>query len=154
MDSTRSKASAWVFFLLLLWPLRSCWALSGYLDSLHRSSQSNDDDTSKPFGMPAEEYYGHTNPMASNWPGSKHQDYGGYLKGLNPGDAAPHEWYGKSNPMASWEGYKHPRFGGYLDSLQGDDVSHGTLAAGKPSDYGDDVRWGADVYLKSLEREQ
>ena len=127
----------------------TCLTPSSYLDSLnhHRDSASSSsseesgeiDSASKPFGMPAEEYYGHTNPMANNWPGSRHEEFGGYLKGLanNQGSkssrgsssltqdgaasastSAPDEWYGKSNPMASWKGYRHPKFGGYLDSLQ------------------------------------
>ena len=61
--------------------------------------------------------------MANNWPGSKHEEYGGYLKGLTtnpPPQDANDEWYGKSNPMASWQGYKPLQFGGYLDTLQAD----------------------------------
>lgn len=138
---------------------------SSYLDSLNRGVDPADESDSSltPFGMPAEEYFGQTNPMANNWPGSKHQEYGGYLNRLDGGhrnlrkkDDNNDEWYGKSNPMASWQGYKDPKYGGYLDTLQAatgdvDDVSRSTLPPGKPSDYGVDVRWGVDVYLNSIQ---
>jgi len=70
---------------------------------------------------------------------------------------APDEFYGKHNPMASWSGWKHPQWGGYLDHLsctptmqseeQGQEAVFGQ---GKASDYGDDVRWGAQVYLDGI----
>lgn len=155
--------------------------------NVKNNDNDDNDSPSMPFGMPPEEYYGHTNPMANNWPGSRHEEYGGYLKRLGPKQVtgnqagkpaarswsssasssekveAPDEWYGKSNPMASWEGYRHPRFGGYLDSLQktgneegsstSSNTSSSTLPAGKPSDYGNDVRWGAEVYLNSIQKD-
>lgn len=164
---------------------------SSYLDSLNQAGDASsepgdervvdDSSASTPFGMPDEEYYGHTNPMANNWPGSKHQEYGGYLKLLGDTnknsskdqehceEASPDEWYGKSNPMASWQGYRHPKFGGYLDNLQspaantsGGQQGPSSTAGGtdsstfppqKPSDYGNDVRWGAEVYLKSIQKD-
>jgi hypothetical protein len=114
----------WIIFWMPLITTAFTAASYKYLDSLNRGNSDSDDST---FGMPAEEYYGLTNPMANSWAGSKHEDYGGYLKRLGDKGGqrssmpsrreAPDEWYGKSNPMASWQGYRHPQFGGYLDSL-------------------------------------
>jgi hypothetical protein len=53
--------------------------------------------------------------------------------------------------MASWGGWKHAQWGGYLDHLnEGDAVFN----KGKKSDYGDDVRWGSEVYLNSLSNQK
>lgn len=71
-------------------------------------------------------------------------------------EEAPDEWYGKSNPMASWGGWKDARWGGYLDNLQQQPEDGGSSSAfekGKQSDYGDDVRWGTEVYLNSIASE-
>jgi len=62
---------------------------------------------------------------------------------------APDEHYAKDQPMAGWAGYKHERWGGYLDNLQ----QSPTFEEGKKSDYGHDVRWGAEVYLSSISSE-
>jgi len=92
--------------------------------------------------------------MANCWAGSKHEEYGGYLRNLKAPPASPSpppddEWYGKHRPMASWQGYQHAQWGGYLNSLSQPQEST-TLPPGKPSDYGNDVRWGAQVYLDSI----
>ena len=69
--------------------------------------------------------------------------------------------------MASWQGWKHPQWGAYLDHLSSSyqDVGDKTESSessseetqslaifpvGKEADYGDDVRWGAQVYLDAL----
>jgi hypothetical protein len=114
--------------------VQSLAAPKNYLDSLN-SGKSNsvpippDNERER---LAPEEFYGCTNPMANNWPGSKHEEYGGYLKRL--GDAKnengihetnendiPHntqEWHlGTSNLMAGSEGYENPKRGGYLDNL-------------------------------------
>ena len=36
-----------------------------------------------PESIVPEEYYGFTNPMANCFPGSKHEQYGGYLRNIN-----------------------------------------------------------------------
>lgn len=58
----------------------------------------------------------------------------------------PDEHYSKDHPMAGWSGYAHSQWGGYLDNL-----NCNRLEEGKKSDYGDDVRWGSEVYLASVE---
>ena len=58
----------------------------------------------------------------------------------------PDDHYAKDHPGAGWAGYKHPQFGGYLDNL-----NENTFEEGKKADYGDDIRWGAQVYLDRLE---
>jgi hypothetical protein len=58
-----------------------------YLDSLSGSQMMI--PPPEPEGYEAivpEEYYGLTNPMANNWAGSKHEEYGGYLHNLVPSD--------------------------------------------------------------------
>jgi len=57
----------------------------------------------------------------------------------------PDEHYAKEHPGAGWAGYKDPMHGGYLDNL-----SENTFEEGKVADYGDDIRWGAQVYLDNL----
>ena len=115
---------------------------TNYLDSLNSG-------TSKSVSIPPEndrerlspeEFYGFTNPMANNWPGSKHEEYGGYLKRMgdrrsksvihkrnendtpyslkHAHDAGDDVWHhGTSKPMASSKGFKNPKLGGYLDNL-------------------------------------
>ena len=66
--------------------------------------------------------------------------------GHSQGDAIiPDDHYSKEHPNAGWRGYANPQWGGYLDSLPSN-----CLQEGKKSDYGDDVRWGAEVYLNSV----
>ena len=82
----------------------------------------------------------------------------------------PDDHYAKDHPGAGWAGYKHPMYGGYLEHLsdqndQNGDVTAATwdvpddsdssfttcvLKAGKKAEYGDDIRWGAQVYLDTL----
>ena len=90
----------------------------------------------------------------------------------------PDDHYSKVHPGAGWAGYKHPMYGGYLDNLASSSSTEnnssssssnnndGTAAAatqgapsttsacvleaGKKADYGDDIRWGAQVYLDNL----
>lgn len=59
--------------------------------------------------------------------------------------STPDDHYAKNHPGAGWAGYKHPNFGGYLDNL-----NENTFEEGKKADYGDDIRWGAQVYLDRL----
>jgi hypothetical protein len=109
---------------------------NNYLDSLNSGTSNSvpippDNERER---LAPEEFYGCTNPMANNWPGSKHEEYGGYLKRLggdarnengghtkNENDTPPRntqEWHlGTSNPTAGSEGSKNPKRGGYLDNL-------------------------------------
>ncbi len=83
--------------------------------------------------------------------------------------ATPDDHYAKINPGAGWAGYKHPMFGGYLDALSSSDqgeveiktgllggkdyldtLKENTWEDGKKADYGDDIRWGAQVYLDAI----
>lgn len=59
----------------------------------------------------------------------------------------PDEHYSKDYPNAGWRGYANPQWGGYLDALPSN-----RLEEGKKSDYGNDIRWGAEVYLSSVEK--
>lgn len=59
----------------------------------------------------------------------------------------PDEHYSKDYPNAGWRGYANPQWGGYLDALPSN-----RLEEGKKSDYGNDIRWGAEVYLNSVEK--
>lgn len=61
----------------------------------------------------------------------------------------PNEHYAKNNPGAGWAGYKHRQYGGYLDNL-----AQNNFEDGKKADYGDDIRWGAQVYLERLGDDQ
>ena len=61
-------------------------------------------------------------------------------------DDIPDDHYSKNHPMAGWRGYANSQWGGYLDSLPSN-----RLEEGKKSDYGNDIRWGAEVYLNSVE---
>ena len=58
----------------------------------------------------------------------------------------PVDHYSKKYPNAGWRGYANAQWGGYLDALPSN-----CLQEGKKSDYGDDIRWGAEVYLNSIE---
>ena len=58
----------------------------------------------------------------------------------------PDDHYSKKYPNAGWRGYANPQWGGYLDALPSN-----CLQEGKKSDYGDDIRWGTEVYLNSIE---
>ena len=100
---------------------------SPYLDSLERPSKQAPPPLLLEHGtleeaLRPEEHYGVTNPMANNWPGSKHQKYGGYLTRLSPAEEtivknynvdckAPDEWYAQAHTSAQQRG-------GYLQSLQ------------------------------------
>jgi hypothetical protein len=112
---------------------------SNYLNSLS-SGTTAPPEPDEPERLAPEEWYGVTNPMANNWPGSKHQKYGGYLTKLDrsnspstgkENDESPDEWHGKSNPMAtsSWTGHKNPQWGGYLENL-----GQGALEEGNQSE--------------------
>lgn len=57
----------------------------------------------------------------------------------------PPDHYSKRNPGAGWAGHRHPKFGGYLNNLK-----QNVWEDGKEADYGDDVRWGAQVYLDQI----
>ena len=63
----------------------------------------------------------------------------------------PDEHYSKDYPNAGWRGYANSQWGGYLDNLNSDTNQ---LEEGKKSDYGDDVRWGTEVYLNSIEKRE
>ena len=128
-NSWNMKANTALTCLVSLSCLNPAPGFSPYLDFLDSARPPPQPTEDGPEVLRPEEFYGVTNPMANNWPGSKHQKYGGYLTRLSPGNTqevenynvdskAPDEWYGKSNPMASWCGYKNPQWGGYLESLQ------------------------------------
>ena len=67
----------------------------------------------------------------------------------------PDDHYAKDNPGAGWAGYNDPQYGGYLENLDPNNTKNGaettlltsTMEAGKKADYGDDIRWGTQVYL-------
>ena len=63
----------------------------------------------------------------------------------------PDEHYSKHYPNAGWRGYANSQWGGYLDNLTSSNTNS-QLEEGKKSDYGDDVRWGTEVYLNSIEK--
>ena len=65
----------------------------------------------------------------------------------------PDDHYAKHHPGAGWAGYKDPMYGGYLDHLSSnnDSTNNCVIEAGKKPDYGDDIRWGAQVYLDNLQ---
>ena len=63
----------------------------------------------------------------------------------------PDEHYSKDYPNAGWRGYANSQWGGYLDNLTSSNTNS-QLEEGKKSDYGDDVRWGTEVYLNSIEK--
>ncbi len=67
-------------------------------------------------------------------------------------EETPDDHYSKDHPGAGWAGYKDPMYGGYLDHLSSnnDSTNNCVIEAGKKPDYGDDVRWGAQVYLDNL----
>jgi len=69
----------------------------------------------------------------------------------NEQDEIPNEHYSKDYPNAGWRGYANSQWGGYLDNLKRDNTNS-QLEEGKKSDYGDDVRWGTEVYLNSIEK--
>ena len=54
---------------------------TSYLNTLGIGN-TPDDRPPGPESIVPEEYYGFMNPMANNWPGSKHEQYGGYLRNL------------------------------------------------------------------------
>ena len=54
---------------------------TSYLNTL-AIGNTPDDRPPGPESIVPEEYYGFMNPMANNWPGSKHEQYGGYLRNL------------------------------------------------------------------------
>ena len=117
--------------LLILLQLKLAESFSNYLNSISSGATPRPEPDMQEKLAP-EEWYGVTNPMANNWPGSKHEEFGGYLHKLQNGGNDQSEetkeatsgWYGKLNPMASWGGYKDPRWGGYLESLQEQGKGH------------------------------
>ena len=133
-----SRRMAWKgAILLMVLSFDPAEGFSNYLNSLSSGTTTPEPDEPERLLAP-EEWYGVTNPMANNWPGSKDQKYGGYLTKLDrsnspssmkENDEAPDEWYGKSNPMASWAGHKNPQWGGYLDNL-----GQGSIEEGNQSD--------------------
>lgn len=94
-------------------------SLSNYLDSLSRESRVTEPDAAppRPEDIVPEEYFGFSNPMANNWPGSKHERYGAYLKKIEPRrfvtSAAPaaNAWKTESSTP------KPSGHGSYLDCL-------------------------------------
>ena len=69
------------------------------------------------------------------------------ISGYDIDDDIPDEHYSKNYPNAGWRGYANPQWGGYLDALPSN-----RLEEGKKSDYGNDIRWGAEVYLSSVKK--
>ena len=55
---------------------------ASYLNTL-AIGNTPDDRPPGPESIVPEEYYGFTNPMANTFPGSKHEQYGGYLRNIN-----------------------------------------------------------------------
>mmetsp|Transcript_8898 Transcript_8898/g.10631 ORF Transcript_8898/g.10631 Transcript_8898/m.10631 type:complete len:157 (-) Transcript_8898:147-617(-) len=84
--------------------------------------------------------------------------------------STPNDHYAKLHPMAGWAGYKHSNWGGYLDNLaqkedsppnkenlqvveasfEKEEKESSIFEQHKPANYGNDVRWGAQVYLFSI----
>lgn len=88
-------------------------------------------------------------------------DYFDYLQNQSATDATidcantieetPDDHYAKDHPGAGWAGYKDHMYGGYLDHLSSSDANQECVfEVGKKADYGDDIRWGAQVYLDNL----
>mmetsp|Transcript_17457 Transcript_17457/g.49303 ORF Transcript_17457/g.49303 Transcript_17457/m.49303 type:complete len:208 (+) Transcript_17457:1-624(+) len=108
-----------------------------------------------------DEWYGKRNSMAS-WAGFHHPRWGGYLDNLSSvesveagrepgslsvGDAAtndPQFSYTQDNEIGS--SGEHAA----SDEPEDEDLANPVFRKGKESDYGDDVRWGAEVYLNSI----
>lgn len=95
-------------------------SLSNYLDYLSnelRGQEPAESQSSRPEDIVPEEYFGLTNPMANNWPGSKHEKYGGYLKKIASEESdssalpAANAWKTEASASSS------PKQGSYLDSL-------------------------------------
>jgi hypothetical protein len=68
---------------------------SNYLSSLSRDTTSKDEPVDERAEAIASEFYGRTNPMAANWAGSKHAQFG-YLDNLKGGEEASIEQGKKS----------------------------------------------------------
>lgn len=105
--------------LVFVFSCRCTESLSNYLDNLARVSTVDEPAAGRPQpeDIVPEEYFGFTNPMANNWPGSKHEKYGAYLKKIAPkgagSSAAPaaNAWKTESSTP------KSRGQGSYLDSL-------------------------------------
>ena len=123
----------------------------GYLDSLQTRCPKSEAETSEIFTTETAKAPTPTDGMAETIA------------------ETPDDHYAKDQPGAGWAGFKHPMYGGYLEHLSdrndhgangasegadGDDdsaLSSCILKTGKKADYGDDIRWGAQVYLDNLQ---
>eukprot|EP00980_Cylindrotheca_fusiformis_P031318 scaffold26166_cov147-Cylindrotheca_fusiformis.AAC.1 len=102
------------------WPVGH--SLSSYLDSLSSlPDEAIPPRPPSPEDIVPEEYYGLTNPMANNWPGSKHEKYGGYFHKLLPKTSTNKDSTRKPTPSPQQNHFKpndtSSRKGSYLDNL-------------------------------------
>lgn len=113
----KSKLFGFVFLVVC----ERAKSLSNYLDNLSAESRVEEPPaaySSRPEDIVPEEYYGFTNPMANNWPGSKHEKYGAYLKKITPEErdssaiSAANDWKTESSTSQQSQ-----RQGSYLDNL-------------------------------------
>ena len=119
----------------------SSWAFSpDYLSSLSKKTNTNDDIIQQPTIRPIND--------VSNADKQHDQQHNNDMN-TDVQDDIPNEHYSKHYPNAGWRGYANLQWGGYLDNLTS---SNSQLEEGKKSDYGDDVRWGTEVYLNSIEK--
>jgi len=131
--------ACWILSILIFFMsgfITSSMAFSpDYLSSLSKKTNTNNDSIQQPTTSDsnADIQHGQNNNNMNT----------------NEQDDIPNEHYSKHYPNAGWRGYENSQWGGYLDNLNSDTNQ---LEEGKKSDYGDDVRWGTEVYLNSIEK--
>ena len=130
------------YTICLAWTTLTCF-MSGstafspdYLSSLSKNNNNIQQSTTR-----------QTNDISNT---NKQHEQNNYNLNTNEQDI-PNEHYSKDYPNAGWRGYANSQWGGYLDNLTSSNTNS-QLEEGKKSDYGDDVRWGTEVYLNSIEK--
>ena len=98
---------------------------------------------------PPDDHYSKDNPGAG-WAGYKHPMYGGYLDNLASSSSTQNST--NSNDNSSSSSNDGTTTAAVAATTQGapSATTSCVLAAGKKADYGDDIRWGAQVYLDNL----
>jgi len=129
--------ACWILFIIVI--VSGATAFSpDYLSSL---SKNNNNSIQQPTTR-------QTNDISNT--DIQHEQHNDNMN-TNEQDEIPDEHYSKDYPNAGWRGYANSQRGGYLDNLTSSS-SNSQLEEGKKSDYGDDVRWGTEVYLSSIEK--
>jgi hypothetical protein len=125
--------------------IQACAFSSNYLESLTKSN----DKVSKPSANYLDSLTTNRNGAIQNSDGVSDAPIEKSIRPIfdlqDVSAETPSDHYAKKNPGAGCAGYHHPMFGGYLDNLKGN-----IWEEGKEADYGDDVRWGAQVYLDNM----